>query len=327
MTKKVVVTGGAGFIGSHLCRALLDQGSHVVAIDNFDPFYPREIKERGISTILERDGFQLVEADIRNTPVVTEIFEGASSVVHLAARAGVRPSIDDPQGYMSVNVEGTASVLEACRLSGVTNFVFGSSSSVYGDSTPAPFREDAPALCPISPYAESKRAGEHLCTTFAGLYGMSIASLRFFTVYGDRQRPDLAIHKFTRIISSGERITRFGDGSTERDYTYVTDIVQGVMGALEWLEEAGTGVEVFNLGESQTITLSYLIELIGESLGIEPAIVTAPEQPGDVKRTCADVTKARRVLGYDPRVSMEKGIPLFVKWYNETYGYTAPTIS
>jgi len=156
---------------------------------------------------------------------------------------------------------------------------------------------------------------------------MSIASLRFFTVYGDRQRPDLAIHKFTRIISNGERITRFGDGSTERDYTYVTDIVQGVLRALEWLEEAGSGVEVFNLGESQTITLSYLIELIGESLGIEPAIVTAPEQPGDVKRTCADVTKARRVLGYDPRVSMEKGIPLFVKWYNETYGYTAPKIS
>jgi UDP-glucuronate 4-epimerase len=322
---KIVVTGGAGFIGSHVCEALLGQGHRVVAVDNFDPFYDRAVKEDGIKRLRDNALFELVEEDIRNTDHMAMAFSDASHVVHLAARAGVRPSIEQPQLYMSVNVEGTASVLEACRRAGVTRMIFGSSSSVYGDTTEVPFREDAAALKPISPYAASKRAGEHLCETFAHLYGLRIAGLRFFTVYGDRQRPDLAIHKFTRLVAAGKPIVRFGDGSTQRDYTYVDDIVGGVLGALSWLDRAPPGAEIFNLGGSKTVGLSYLIDLISGAVGREPVIRSQPDQPGDVRRTCADISKARSILGYVPAVEIEKGVPLFVDWYRETHGIGATT--
>ncbi|MEE8135145.1 MAG: NAD-dependent epimerase/dehydratase family protein, partial [Gemmatimonadales bacterium] len=244
----------------------------------------------------------------------------ASVVLHLAARAGVRPSIQDPGGYVSVNVEGTAQLLEACRHAGTRRFVFGSSSSVYGDSATPPFREDAPALNPISPYAATKRAGEVLCHTFVRPHGLRIAALRFFTVYGPRQRPDLAIHKFTRLMASGECIERFGDGSSERDYTHVDDIVRGVVGAIEWTNTDASCFEVFNLGESQTVSLGGLIDLIGRTLEVEPKITQRSDQPGDVRSTYADIGKARRVLGYSPMVDIETGIADFVEWYREEHG-------
>jgi len=316
----VLVTGAAGFIGSHCCAALLRAGHRVVGLDNFDPFYPRKIKEAGLEALSAMDGFEFHEGDIRDQNLTHRLVAGVSVVLHLAARAGVRPSIQDPVGYVSVNVEGTAQLLEACHQAGTRRFVFGSSSSVYGDSTAAPFREDAPALDPISPYAATKRAGELLCHTFVHLYGLRIAALRFFTVYGHRQRPDLAIHKFTRLLASGERIERFGDGSSERDYTHVDDIVRGVVGAIEWTNTDTSGFEVFNLGESQTVSLGRLIDLIGRALDVEPKITQLSDQPGDVRITYADIGKARRILGYSPAVDIEAGIADFVAWYKEEHG-------
>jgi UDP-glucuronate 4-epimerase len=232
----------------------------------------------------------------------------------------VRPSIEEPVLYSSINVDGTAQLLESCREHGVRSCVFGSSSSVYGDSTEPPFHEDAPAMHPISPYAATKRAGELLCEVYAHLYAMRIASLRFFTVYGPRQRPDLAIHRFTRLLAAGSTIPQYGDGSSERDYTHVDDIVQGVLGALDWATAPGPGHEVFNLGESRTVSLSRVIVLIAESLGVQPVIEYLPEQPGDVRRTCADVTKARQLLGYNPTTPIEQGIPAFVDWFRGHHG-------
>ena len=316
----VLVTGAAGFIGSHCCGALLQAGYRVVGLDNFDPFYPREIKEAGLRPLSAIEGFEFHEGDIRDQDLTQRLVAHASVVLHLAARAGVRPSIQDPAAYVSVNVEGTVRLLEACHQVGTRRFVFGSSSSVYGDSTSAPFGEDAPALDPISPYAATKRAGELLCHTFAHLHGLRIAALRFFTVYGPRQRPDLAIHKFTRLLARGERIEQFGDGSSERDYTHVDDIVRGVVGAIEWTNTDTSGFEVFNLGESQTVSLSRLIELVSQALEVEPIIKQLPHQPGDVRRTCADIGKARQVLGYGPAVDIEAGIADFVAWYKEEHG-------
>ncbi len=316
----VLVTGAAGFIGSHCCAALLRAGHRVVGLDNFDPFYPREIKEAGLKRLSAMDGFEFHEGDIRDQDLTRQLVADASVVLHLAARAGVRPSIQDPVGYVSVNIEGTAQLLEACHQEGTRRFVFGSSSSVYGDSTAAPFREDAPALDPISPYAATKRAGELLCHAFVHLHGLQIAALRFFTVYGHRQRPDLAIHKFTRLLASGERIERFGDGSSERDYTHVDDIVRGVVGAIEWTDTDTSCFEVFNLGESQTVSLGRLIDLIARALEVEPKITQLPDQPGDVRITYADIGKARRVLGYSPAVDIEAGIADFVAWYKEEHG-------
>jgi UDP-glucuronate 4-epimerase len=315
-----LVTGAAGFIGSHTCHAFLERGWQVTGIDNFDPFYDRRIKEEGIAALHGEAGFRLVEGDIRDTNVVGEALESVDVVLHLAARAGVRPSIEDPELYVSVNVGGTATLLEACNRAGVRRFVFGSSSSVYGDSTPAPFGEDAVAMDPISPYAATKRAGELHCKVYAHLYDFRIAALRFFTVYGPRQRPDLAIHKFTRLISDGAPIVQFGDGLSERDYTHVEDILQGTVAAVEWAMQEGPAFEIFNLGESKTVRLSYLIELIGGALQIGPQIEIRPAAPGDVRRTFADISKARQVLGYDPRICIEDGIPAFVEWYQATYG-------
>lgn len=320
MTERVLVTGAAGFIGGHCCRALLDEGCEVVGLDNFDPFYERSIKEGTLRELSTRRGFTFVEGDIRDPATVKLVLSGVDLVLHLAARAGVRPSIEDPGLYASVNIDGTVQLLEACRDLGPRRFVFGSSSSVYGDATPVPFREDAPAVDPISPYAVTKRAAELMCRVFAHLHEFRIAILRFFTVYGARQRPDLAIHRFTSLLSRGKPIARYGDGSTERDYTHIDDILRGVMGAVHWVSRDERGFEVFNLGESRTVRLDRLIDLIASALGVESKIEQLPLQPGDVRRTCADITKAREVLGYDPKVSIEEGVPLFVDWYEETYG-------
>lgn len=317
---RVLVTGAAGFLGSHIAEALVARGETVVGLDNFDRFYDRSVKEANVAALRKSKKFELVEGDIRDAALVRGLLSKGDAVVHLAARAGVRPSLEDPVLYSSVNVVGTTTLLEVARAAGVAGFVFAGSSSVYGDSAPVPFREDYAAVAPISPYAASKRAGELLCATFAHLYGMRLMSLRFFTVYGPRQRPDLAIHKFTRLLSRGEPITMFGDGSTERDYTWVDDIVQGVLAARDWVAQPGGAFEIVNLGESQTVRLDRLIELIGEALGVSPTIVRQPPQPGDVQRTCADVSRARELLGYRPTTSIEAGIPRFVRWFKEAHG-------
>jgi UDP-glucuronate 4-epimerase len=316
----VVVTGGAGFIGGHLCARLLETGHAVWAVDNFDPFYDPAIKRAAVRELAAHSGFRLVEADACEPDATLAALRAADAdsvdaIVHLAARAGVRPSIEEPLTYARVNVEGTAAVLELSRRMGNVPVVFGSSSSVYGNSAPVPFREDDPVAEPISPYAATKRAGELLCHAHHALYGTAIVCLRFFTVYGPRQRPDLAIHKFARLMSQGRPIPFFGDGSTRRDYTYVDDIVQGVQGAIAFAREHPGAFEIVNLGESDTVTLSRLVELLGAAMGVEPVLDRQPAQPGDVERTCADVEKARRLLGYDPRTRIEDGIPRFVEWF------------
>ena len=317
---RILVTGAAGFIGSHVAEALVARGDEVIGVDNFDPFYPRAVKEQNLAGLRRAPGFRFVEGDVRDSALVRAQLDRTTVVVHLAARAGVRPSIEQPGEYVSLNVDGTVGVLEAMRAAGTGALVFGSSSSVYGDGAPVPFREDYPATAPISPYAATKRAGELLCATWVHLFGMRTLALRFFTVYGPRQRPDLAIHAFTRLLSSGHPVPRYGDGSTERDYTYVTDIVQGVIAAVDWVRTGPPAFDIVNLGESRTTRLDRLIALIGGALGVEPRIEERPMQPGDVRRTFADVTKAQRLLGYRPTTTVEDGIPRFVRWYEETHG-------
>jgi UDP-glucuronate 4-epimerase len=322
---RVLVTGGAGFIGSHLCERLVARGDEVVAVDNFDPFYDPAIKRRNLSRLAGSGRFRLIEADVCD-PEAVESALGEAEVdvlVHLAARPGVRPSIERPDLYVRTNMEGTAGMLEVARRCGVRRFVFGSSSSVYGDSASVPFTETDPVAHPISPYAATKRAGELLCHTYRHLYGLSVVCLRFFTVYGPRQRPDLAIHKFARLMRAGEEIPFYGDGSTERDYTYVDDIVQGVEGALAYTGHHPGAFEIVNLGESRTTSLAALVELLAEALGVRPRLRRLPPQPGDVARTFASVAKARALLGYDPRTPLEEGIARFVEWFREE-GTPAP---
>jgi UDP-glucuronate 4-epimerase len=316
----VLVTGGAGFIGGHLCQRLLDRGDGVVCVDSFEPFYDPAIKRATVAALARSPRFRLVEADIRDTARLEAELAGAEIgvIVHLAALAGVRPSIDDPLRYTQVNVEGTVAMLELARRLGVKSFVFGSSSSVYGDTSAVPFREDEPAAAPISPYAATKRAGELLCHSHAHLHALSVVCLRFFTVYGPRQRPDLAIHKFARLMAAGEPIPFFGNGSTRRDYTYVDDIVQGIEGAISFAASRPAGFEIFNLGESETTSLSRLVELLAAALGVEPVLRRLPAQPGDVEQTFADVSRARAQLGYAPRVRIEEGIGRFVEWFRGT---------
>ena len=324
---RVVVTGGAGFIGSHLCERLLRSGHAVWAVDSFDTFYDPARKRENVRALAGHASFRLVEADICDGAGTEAALAaagaaegGIDAIVHLAARAGVRPSIEEPALYARVNVEGTVAMLELARRLRVPAFVFGSSSSVYGNAAPVPFSEADPVAAPISPYAATKRAGELLAHTYSHLYGLSVVSLRFFTVYGPRQRPDLAIHKFARLMWAGEEIPFFGDGSTRRDYTYVDDIVQGVERAVAYAVEHPGCHEIFNLGESDTVTLSRLVELLSGALGIEPRLRRMPPQPGDVERTCADVSRARQMLGYDPRTRIEDGIPRFVEWFRASVG-------
>jgi UDP-glucuronate 4-epimerase len=316
--KRVLVTGGAGFIGSHLCERLLREGEEVVCLDNFDPFYDPAIKRKNLEEIGTGRGngvFQLVEGDIRDKGLLEGLVRNSSFdvVIHLAARAGVRPSIEQPLLYEEVNVIGTLNLLEACRECGVRDFIFGSSSSVYGTNLKVPFAEEDRLEAMISPYAVTKREGELYCYAYHHLYGLNIFCLRFFTVYGPRQRPEMAIHKFARLISEGERIPLYGDGTSRRDYTYIDDIIEGIMGALRNLE----GYDIFNLGESRTVSLRELIALLEGALGKKAAVEELPEQPGDVPITYADINKARRLLGYDPHVGIEEGVEWFVRWFQE----------
>ncbi|KAF7560840.1 hypothetical protein G7046_g3305 [Stylonectria norvegica] len=312
----ILVTGGAGFIGSHLVDALLAEGCwRVAVIDNFDPFYSADIKHANIAAHLSNPNFRLYKTDIRDAAALRTVFADYSfaAIVHLAACAGVRPSLQFPSRYIDTNVTGTLNLLDCARDFGVGQFVFGSSSSVYGLGARVPFSEDCKTAQPISPYAASKTAAELLCHTYAHLYRIKCVCLRFFTVYGPRQRPDLAIHKFAKLIHEGKPIPVFGDGTTRRDYTYVDDIVQGVRSAIGHYQ--GSNYEVFNLGESETIELGELIGLIEESLGRTAIIDWREAQAGDMPLTFADISKAKCFLGYKPTTKIHHGIPKFVQWF------------
>ncbi len=313
MAERVLVTGGAGFIGSHLCERLLNGGAQVICLDNFNDFYDPAIKRNNIEAFDFKDGFKLIEGDIRNIDLLDRLFaaEKPDSVVHLAAMAGVRPSIEDPEIYSDINVTGTSALLDTVRKHPVTHFIFGSSSSVYGAQEKVPFSEDDPVNRPISPYAATKVAGEQLCYTFHHLFDIPVTCLRFFTVYGPRQRPEMAIHKFSRMIRDGQPVTLFGDGSSRRDYTYIDDIIDGIINCLD----RPFGYEIFNLGESQTVSLAELVVLLEGRLGITARIERLPDQPGDVPITYADISRARKKLGYRPAVNIEAGIDRFIKWF------------
>ncbi len=309
-----LVTGGAGFIGSHVCERLLEQGHGVWAMDDLNSFYDPALKRQNLEAI-RRHGprFQFIQADITNRPAVDAAFAATrfDQVIHLAARAGVRPSIEEPALYQRVNVEATVNILEAARFTGVRKLTIASSSSVYGVNSKVPFAETDPIFQPISPYAASKLACEALGHVYHHLYGMDIAMLRFFTVYGARQRPDLAIHKFARLLRAGKPIPMFGDGSTARDYTYIDDILSGVLACTN----REFGFEIFNLGESKTVTLSRLIDLLQAALDIRAVIDRQPLQPGDVPLTCANIGKAARMLDYRPVTQIEEGIGKFAAWF------------
>ncbi len=312
---RILVTGGAGFIGSHLVEKLLADGHEVAILDDFNDFYDPQIKRENIAAIADK--IAVHEVDLRDARLVRDVFrsEKFGTVIHLAARAGVRPSIKHPQLYYDTNVTGTLNLLEAARTVGTDHFIFASSSSVYGLSKTVPFSEDLHLTQTISPYAATKIAGEFLCSTYSHLYRMRIVALRFFTVYGPRQRPDLAIHQFTHRIWNGQPIDQFGDGTTRRDYTYIDDVIQGVTASLGY---GGPLFDIFNLGESETIQLKELIAAVEAALGRKAKINYLPEQPGDVPLTCADISKARRLLGYQPTTPLSVGLPRFIEWFHRT---------
>ena len=312
--KNILVTGGAGFIGSHLVEKLLAEDAwQVTVVDNFNDFYNPEFKRANVSHFLENPRFSLCEIDICDAEKLGEVFaeNKFDTIIHLAARAGVRPSLLQPELYAETNINGTLNLLELAKKHGVEQFVFGSSSSVYGINCKIPFAEDDRIQQPISPYAATKAAGELLCHTYSHLYPIRTVCLRFFTVYGARQRPDLAIRKFSRLILEESPIPLFGDGTTRRDYTYVDDIIQGVRAAIDYTQ---TKHEIFNLGESQTVELKELIRLLEENLGKKAIINYQPMQPGDVPQTFADITKSRELLGYNPQTKIEDGIKKFTDW-------------
>lgn len=316
--RNILITGGAGFIGSHLVDLLLAEGDwRITVVDDFNDFYDPSIKRANISRHLANKDYVLIEADIRDARAVDQAFSQTNfdCIVHLAARAGVRPSLSQPKLYAETNINGTLNLLEAARENGVEQFVFGSSSSVYGINSKVPFSEDDPIFNPISPYAATKAAAELICHSYAHLYDLRIVCLRFFTVYGARQRPDLAIHKFARLISAGEPIPVFGDGTTRRDYTYIEDIIAGVRAAIDYDQSS---YEIINLGESRTVELRELISLLEKALDRHAEIDRQPQQPGDVPQTFADIAKARRLLRYDPRTQIEEGIEKFVEWFRES---------
>jgi UDP-glucuronate 4-epimerase len=317
----VLVTGGAGFIGSHVCERLLREGHAVWALDDLNPFYAPSIKQSNLRDIRSLGGpFEFVPGDITDRAIVDAVFQRArfDQVVHLAARAGVRPSLLEPALYQRVNVEGTVNLLEAARLAGVPKLILASSSSVYGVNAKVPFSEKDPIFTAISPYAASKLACEALGHVYHHVYGLEIVMLRFFTVYGPRQRPDLAIHRFARLMSEGQPIPVFGDGSAARDFTYIDDILNGIAASME----RRFGYEIFNLGESQTVRLDELIGVLEETLGCRAQIDRKPTQPGDVPLTYADISKARDLLGYRPTVKIGEGIRRFAEWFKQS---TRPT--
>jgi UDP-glucuronate 4-epimerase len=311
----ILITGIAGFIGSHLGEKLLFYGHEVIGLDNFDPFYSKLIKKKNLKELLKSDKFSFFEADIRDMQTLGIIFKNykIDVVIHLAAKAGVRPSIIDPMGYYEVNVIGTLNILEAMKKYKVLKMIFASSSSVYGNNYKVPFSETDNVDCQISPYAASKKSGEILCHTYHHLYGFHIFCLRFFTVYGPRQRPDLAIHKFTKNLFEEVPIPYYGDGSTKRDYTHIDDILQGIISSLDRVND----FEIFNLGESKTISLIDLIKLLEKYTNRRAKLNYLPIQAGDVKQTFADITKAQDFLNYSPKMSMEEGLINFIKWYRE----------
>jgi UDP-glucuronate 4-epimerase len=315
---KLLITGGAGFIGSHLVEALAARGDSVSAIDNFNDFYDPAIKRSNVNNF--PGSVRLHEIDLCDPTAVSGALaqEKPDAIVHLAARAGVRPSVQSPELYLQTNIFGTFNLLEAARQNGVSRFIFASSSSVYGATRTLPFREDQPILQTLSPYASTKLAGEQLCSNYSYLYGLQVVCLRFFTVYGPRQRPDLSIHRFTHLIANGKPIEVYGDGSAARDFTYVDDIIQGLFGAIEF---QGSPFDVFNLGESNTIDLLSMIGEIEKALGRKATIEFRPPVPGDMPRTFADITKARKLLNYQPTTSIQEGIPKFAHWYREQHAH------
>ena len=315
---KALVTGGAGFIGSHLVDRLLGEGATVTVLDSFDPFYERSVKCDNLAAHRDKARFALIEADIRDREALCSRLDGDWDViVHLAARAGVRPSIQDPLGYQETNVAGTQNLLELAREWGTKQFVFASSSSVYGVNPHVPWREDDHVLQPISPYASTKVSGELLGHVYSHLYGIRFVGLRFFTVYGPRQRPDLAIHKFARLMLDGKPIPFFGDGSSRRDYTFVDDIIEGVRAAMDY---DASPYEIVNLGNNRTVSLSEMVQGLEEALGVEARREPLPAQPGDVPQTWADVQKAGALLGYQPRTDFRAGLRHFAEWLRAPAG-------
>jgi len=310
---KILVTGGAGFIGSHLCERLLKENYEVVCLDNFNDFYNPKIKEDNITDLLKYENFILVRGDILDVKLLEKIFaeNKIDKIIHLAAIAGVRPSLVAPTKYIEVDIKGTVNLLEVAKKYKIEQFIFGSSSSVYGINSKIPFSEEDRVDLQISPYATAKRSGELYCATYHHLYGIPITILRFFTVYGPRQRPDMAIHKFTKLMRQGKPIPVFGNGESKRDYTYISDAVEGIVKSIERIYN----FEIFNIGNSETVKLRELIEIIADKLNVNPKIEQLPEQLGDVPITCADISKAKRMLGYNPSTSIELGIENFVNWY------------
>jgi len=314
-----LITGGAGFIGSSLANKLLNEGNKVVTIDNFCDFYDSKIKENNIKEILKNENFKLYKNDIRNKQVIRQIFDEnkIDIVMHLAAMAGVRPSIENPILYQEVNCMGTQNILEEMKEHNIKNLVMASSSSVYGNCKEVPFREDMVVDFAISPYAATKKANEVMTHVYHKLFNMNVMMLRFFTVYGPKQRPDLAINKFTRLMLEEKEIPMFGDGTTSRDYTYIDDIVDGIIKSCNYCMENKNVYEILNIGNSSPVSLKEMINSIGEALNVKPKIKQYPMQPGDVDRTYADISKARKLIGYEPKVSFKQGIQNFVNWYKE----------
>ncbi len=312
---KILVTGGAGFIGSHTVERLLSEGAEVTVLDSFNDYYNPAIKRANVKGFENRA--TLREGDLTDAAFVRHVFDQGQfdAVIHLAARAGVRPSIEQPELYIDTNIKGTFNLLESARHTGCRHFIFASSSSVYGVNKKVPFSEEDPILQTISPYAMTKMAGEQMCSNYSHLYGIKTICLRFFTVYGPRQRPDLAISKFTRLIEDGKPIDKFGEGQTARDYTFVHDIVDGIVGAVNY--RTGPICDIINLGGSQTVTLNDLISSIETAVGKKATINQLPEQPGDVPLTSANVSKARQLLGFNPSTTIAKGVPEYVEWFRQ----------
>lgn len=317
--KKYLVTGGAGFIGSTLVDRLLKEGNSVIVVDNFCDFYSPEIKENNVKHNLNNLNYKLYKMDIRDNEQLSKVFSDnkIDGIFHLAAMAGVRPSIENPILYQEVNGIGTQNILEEAKKNNIKNLVMASSSSVYGNCKEVPFKEDFIVDYAISPYAATKKSNEVMAHVYHHLFNMNIIMLRFFTVFGPRQRPDLAINKFTRLMLDGKEIPMFGDGSTSRDYTYVDDIVDGIIKSMNYVENNNNVYEIINLGNSSPISLKEMISIIGETIGVEPVINQLPMQPGDVERTYADISKARKLLNYEPQTSFKSGIEKFVEWYKE----------
>ncbi|WP_319200804.1 SDR family NAD(P)-dependent oxidoreductase [uncultured Ilyobacter sp.] len=315
----IIITGGAGFIGSHLCENLIKNGEKIICIDNFNEYYDPMIKENNIKTLISNDRFQLFKGDIRDMPFLEKIFSEnrVEMVINLAAMAGVRPSLEDPLLYEEVNIKGLMNILELCKKYKINKFIQASSSSVYGNNSKVPFSENDVVDYAISPYAATKKSGEILGHVFHHLYNIDMIQLRFFTVYGPRQRPDLAIHKFTKFITEGKAVPVYGDGSSERDYTYIDDILDGIIKSIDYLRENQGIYHILNLGESETISLNKMIQVIQDELGIKAIINHLPLQPGDVNKTYADISKAKKLLGYSPKTNFKNGIKNFISWYQE----------